>query len=82
MSMGKYEFIINLIDYDLFTDSNQRQVLKKNRLTQQQTEYRLPAKDFIELLDELNRYHRSRNQQTFWKMIEKKYLNLGNQIIR
>jgi hypothetical protein len=77
-----YEFIINLADYDLFTDSNRRQVLKKNSSNGHQTEYRLPAKDFLNLLDELNRYHRSSNQQNLWETIEKKYLNLGNLIIK
>ncbi|MCI1632805.1 MAG: hypothetical protein LKI22_02435 [Liquorilactobacillus nagelii] len=80
--MGDYEFIINLGDHDLFTDSNQRQVLDKNRVTQRQVEYRLPAKEFIKLLDELNRYHRSSSQQNLWKKIEEKYLNIGNLVIR
>ncbi|WP_415603971.1 hypothetical protein [Liquorilactobacillus nagelii] len=80
--MTDYEFIINLGDHDLFTDSNRRQVLDKDRIAQCQREYRLPAKDFLNLLDELNRYHRSSNQQNLWETIEKKYLNLGNLIIK
>ncbi|AUJ31910.1 MAG: hypothetical protein ABF483_04560 [Liquorilactobacillus nagelii] len=80
--MTDYEFIINLGGHDLFTDSNRRQVLDKNRIAQCQREYRLPAKEFVDLLDELNRYHRSGNQQSLWKKIEKEYLNLGNLIIK
>ncbi|WP_057746525.1 hypothetical protein [Liquorilactobacillus capillatus] len=81
--MSSYELVASVQHFELFTDVNNHQILKKDTLTEEQREYRLKSKAFIDFLSELDLYNSSRqNAVTFMHHIEEQYLNLGNRIVR
>ncbi|WP_281165687.1 hypothetical protein [Liquorilactobacillus sicerae] len=82
MNENKYQLIFSSQRYEFYSDANLRQVLKYDRHSHEEMEYRLPSEKFISFLDEVNTYHPSANKDAFLRKIDRDYLNMANQIIK
>ncbi|WP_057738521.1 hypothetical protein [Liquorilactobacillus uvarum] len=81
--MASYELVASVQHFDLFSDADAHQILRKNTRTQEQREYRLTPVNFIAFLSEIDLYNNShQNTEKFVHHIEEHYLNIGNRIVR
>ncbi|MFT9372042.1 hypothetical protein [Liquorilactobacillus hordei] len=80
--MNNYEFITVISNYKFYTDANTRQVIQQQFPSKRQREYRLSSSDFIEFLNYLSLYNYHTNSKKILTLLSKKYLNIGNQIIK
>lgn len=80
--MNNYEFITVISNYKFYTDANTRQVIQQQLPSKRQREYRLSSLDFIEFLNYLSLYNYHTNSKKILTLLSKKYLNIGNQIIK
>ncbi len=80
--MDNYEFITDITNYKFYTNANTRQVLQQQFPSKKNREYQLSATEFIEFLNCLSIYNYHMNSKLFLNILSKKYLNIGNRIIK
>ncbi len=80
--MDNYEFITNITNYRFYTNADTRQVLQQQISSKRNLEYQLSSTEFIEFLNCLSLYNYHMNPKLFLNIIYKKYLNIGNLIIK
>ncbi|GAJ25802.1 hypothetical protein JCM15457_681 [Liquorilactobacillus sucicola DSM 21376 = JCM 15457] len=81
--MSSYELVARIQHFELFSNADKHEILKKDTLSQEKREYRLKPTDFISFLSEVDLYNNShQNTAKFIKHIEDYYLNIGNRIVR